>query len=583
MIKSKKEHFILGIIILLQIGYLCTMFFGFKQGFHSDEVLNFSIANSFDKSDEDNLYTYNTWNDSQLFEKYISVEQEHRFSYNSVIRNSNNDLNPPLHFFVLHFICSLFPGTFSWNYCFVINLISFAFGQIFLYEYVYRSTKDYFASIATILVYGFSLAAMDITIFMRLYAFSIPFCLMFLLFSYVFYEKDLSDKKVYFWLIPIFVSCLCGAYSLHLFLVFAFGITFCYCLIYLCSGKFKKLFSYGFTCLISVIISFLIYPKTVADVGGTVGSISYNTVMFPVKWQIRLYFYFLFREIFGFSVSIFPNGDWKIAIAILLFVVILLIPLMILFRKEKWYIQFIIKLKEYIRDTINKVKNFDLSLIPLVFTIIFMVIIVANRTSVYLMQEYSNRYIFIIYGITCALVMMIIFYILKLLKFKDKVRNISLIAISAVFVISCHLHSNYDYLFRYDQQGISLSNLEDDSNVIVMLDENWKICCYAPLLMNTNSYYATNYSQYKSFVFPEGEFLENPCYISLVNDDILDPQYSLSEAWSDEDGDASKYYIPVEDVIDFYKSFDCVSDIQLVGTDSIQTLPINIYRVYFNN
>ena len=91
--------------------------------------------------------------------------------------------------------------------------------------------------------------------------------------------------------------------------------------------KFKQLFIYGFTSLSAVVLSFMLFPKTVANVGGPVGSVSYNTVMFPVKWQIRLYFYFLFKEIVGFSVSIFPNGDWKIFLAILFCFIILLIPL----------------------------------------------------------------------------------------------------------------------------------------------------------------------------------------------------------------------------------------------------------------
>jgi len=53
------------------------------------------------------------WHNKDYFARFITVEKEHRFDFLSVMYNSVYDSAPPFYYYWIHFICSLFPGTFS--------------------------------------------------------------------------------------------------------------------------------------------------------------------------------------------------------------------------------------------------------------------------------------------------------------------------------------------------------------------------------------------------------------------------------------------------------------------------------------
>lgn len=51
--------------------------------------------------------------EQQDFVNYISVQKNDRFNYASVYYNQTQDIHPPLFYFLLHTVCSLFPGSFT--------------------------------------------------------------------------------------------------------------------------------------------------------------------------------------------------------------------------------------------------------------------------------------------------------------------------------------------------------------------------------------------------------------------------------------------------------------------------------------
>ena len=169
----KRHHILLFFIILMQCIYLSFSFGINKKGFHSDELWNYGFANSSQGTDifrENNqLKNFDNWENSSILYDYISVDKSEIFDYSSVYKNCADDYHPFLGFMLLHFICALFPGTWSAWYCFALNLIFFVIQQIFLFKLIRRITNNSYYGIAGVLFFGFTTGAEDILFFLRIY------------------------------------------------------------------------------------------------------------------------------------------------------------------------------------------------------------------------------------------------------------------------------------------------------------------------------------------------------------------------------------------------------------------------------
>ena len=139
-INGRKINYsiLLVVIVILQVVLITYVFAEKKHGFHSDELWNYGFSNSSEggtiySRDGKAINTYK-WVDSDVFLKYISVDENEIFDYKSVYINAEKDINPPLQYFILHAVSSLRPNTWSKWYCFIINIISFVMTQVFIYK-----------------------------------------------------------------------------------------------------------------------------------------------------------------------------------------------------------------------------------------------------------------------------------------------------------------------------------------------------------------------------------------------------------------------------------------------------------------
>lgn len=581
-----KYYFIVLAIVTVQIVFL-SLIFAQKDGHHSDEVYNYGFANSYNENDFLGTSFMNQWTDSSIAKGFITVEENQRFAYDAVYNNTISELNPPFQIFVLHTICSFFPEKFSWNFCFVINIISFIITQFFLFALTREITGDDIVPFAAVILYGFGVGAMDIAIFMRIYALAVMFSVIFIYYSNKIYKNRLSKNYFYEYLI-LFLSCLLGCYTLHLFLFYAFCITVCYSLFFLFTKRFKKLFAHGFSVLSAALISILLVPSTVSHIEGT-DVLSVGLIKYPTTMQIRLYSYLLTKDLFGLHISAFPNPYLEYCIIFLVVITILSIPLFFLFRREEWFKRFLINFKDLFIDRLKRIKKIQFSLVVYLLTIIAVVILASDQTSVYTMGVYSNRYLFIIYPTVVIFFVCALYLLLKLINDKKTCKNIVAITVlflAFVFAIwSQMLPDSSDYLFIHDKEGISFDKMEPGSNVIIMLGQDWKIVCFAPDLIETNAYYFTDFSKFKE----NNDIFENvdkskPMYLIIDNQFILTEDMSKEElkedpvfsVWAD-----LSYH--EKDLIDFYSSSKYVDSIEKVGKDQQMKTTFYIYRVYFES
>ncbi len=584
--KTKIQYYIFVLaIIAVQIAFL-SLVFAQKDGHHSDEVYNYGFANSYNENDFLGTSYMNQWTDSAIAKGFLTVGKNQRFSYDAVYNNTISELNPPFQIFILHTLCSFFPEKFSWGFCFAINIFSFVITQFFLFALCRDLTKNIIVPFATVILYGFGVGAMDIAIFMRIYALAVMFSVIFIYYSNKIYLNRFGMNHFYDYIL-LFISCLLGCYTLHLFLFFAFCITACYSLFFLLTKRIKIFFAHGFSVLAAALLSILLVPSTVSHIEGT-DVLSVGMVKYPTPMQIRLYLYEMTKDLFGLHISAFPNPYLEYCLIFLVVVIVLSVPLFFLFRREEWFKRLLINLKYWFIERFKRIKRIQFSLIVYLLTGIAVVILASDQTSIYTMGVYSNRYLFIIYPTVVVFSTCSLYLLIKQINDKRVFNNtvaVTVLVLAFVFAIWSQLLPNSsDYLFIHDKEGVSFDKIEPDSNVILMLGQDWKIVCFAPDLVDTNSYYFTDFSRFKE----NKEVFDNidktkPMYLVIDNKFILPEDVTIEDlkddpifnAWAD-----LSYH--EKELIDYYSSLNYVDSIEKVGKDQQMNTTFYLYRVYFN-
>ena len=178
---TKNKCLYLFIIIIAQI-LLLIYYINIKTIPYYDEIWTYGLANSknkpflydlvksFGDSDGGDLL-YNRWISGEYYSKYITVQPEDRFNFKNVYNNQTLDIHPPLYYFLLHFICSFFPNSFSLWYGYSINIIFLVLTQIILFRLsllIFNSN----AKIALIncAFFALSMGAVNEFIYIRMYA-----------------------------------------------------------------------------------------------------------------------------------------------------------------------------------------------------------------------------------------------------------------------------------------------------------------------------------------------------------------------------------------------------------------------------
>ena len=177
---SKRLTFVLLIAIIILSETIIFHNATLKFGFHIDELLSFGHSNSsnggflfplkisgllFDLNDA----VYNGWIEPDIFWDYLTVQENEVFRYSEIINNLSDSVHPPLYYFLLHTVCSFFPETFSKWLGIIPNMVLFSFVLIILYKLSLLLLKSRAKSLLVCSVYGFSLEAVNATIFIRSY------------------------------------------------------------------------------------------------------------------------------------------------------------------------------------------------------------------------------------------------------------------------------------------------------------------------------------------------------------------------------------------------------------------------------
>ncbi len=256
--KISTATLLFALILLLQLALLFVASLC-KDGFNIDDILSYQLANS--------LYLpylelspdfINYWHDSSYFMDAITTTSESTsFVYSSVLYNQMQDVHPPLYYFALHTVCSIFRGAFSKWLGLAVNFVFFAGTSVQLYKTAQLFFLKNTFVLLPVLLWGFSIGAFSTFLLIRMYM-MLSFATMLHLYLHL---RFVSGKKLTLWRVCIiFASLLFGFMTHYYFLIFAFFLTLAECLAYLSQKEIVPMLLYGFSNCGAVLLGFAIYP-----------------------------------------------------------------------------------------------------------------------------------------------------------------------------------------------------------------------------------------------------------------------------------------------------------------------------------
>ena len=306
-----------------------------KEGFHEDEIFSYTASNSsysnimlsYAKADNvdtilktpnmfetlHNLVYYIVFNRDEYDEKMISLQDRldtsvwktreeaaetmeinsiHEvFDYFTVYWNTSRDVHPPLFYFLVHFVSSIFYNNFSKYIIFIINLAFFLATCIVLRKIAKRLDKENLA-IPLLILYGFSIGAISTVMFQRMYMMLTFFTVLFLYINLkIYYNNFKLDKKLK---IELVVTTILGFLTQYYFCIYAAFLALAMIIIMLWKESKNEIENYILQLIKSAIIGVLLFLPSIYHIffsyRGAGGALSEFTVLEKMIAFIKQFF-----------------------------------------------------------------------------------------------------------------------------------------------------------------------------------------------------------------------------------------------------------------------------------------------------
>ena len=115
-------------------------------------------------------------NGAEHFVRHATVTDGNLFSrLLTVYANQASDVHPPLYYLLLNLICSFFPGTYSNWYPFAVNIVFLLLACVMLYRIARRFGEETLA-LVSVALYGLSCGFVSTAVLFRMYAVLTFFC-----------------------------------------------------------------------------------------------------------------------------------------------------------------------------------------------------------------------------------------------------------------------------------------------------------------------------------------------------------------------------------------------------------------------
>lgn len=296
-----------SIVLILSVSVL---FGSKKHGFYIDEYYLYTVSNG---TQFGIAIDQGKWNDTTDYTRQLVSEEDENFRFEQVYNTESNGVHPPLYYYMLHFMSSIFTGKFSKWIGILLNILILIPMLILVHKMVLiLSGGNQTVSLLTLLLFGLSPATLSMVVLVRMY---LLLGLWAILYAYL-HVRDLERNKLSIksFLLPVFITGFLGFLTQYFFVVIMFFITFIYAfyLAVFCR-RIKDAIIYGLTALASLICTYPVWPFSYFHIfkgyrgKGAVSQLKdyshiVNRIVTSVKWLDKLVFAHTFIIFFCFFV-----------------------------------------------------------------------------------------------------------------------------------------------------------------------------------------------------------------------------------------------------------------------------------------
>ncbi len=287
--KAEKCIWIAALSLIFCTQIITLIYFGCKKaGFHEDEYYSFYSTNR-----TAGLYEPDReWMDKDTFRNEFVVLQGERFRYGLVAAVQSWDVHPPLFYFLLHTVCSFFPGVFSKWLGISVNITAFCLNFALLSWLAYMVTgRNRGLTLVVAVVHGFNPVIISGVMFIRMYEWLTVFilsCACLHVRAVLKTETDKSSDKKIGWrsfLLPLMLINYLGFLTQYYYIIFLFftAVGFCLWNFLPCVGKKESCrgiiihkeslkmcvlscVKYGCACGISLLLAVISYPASLSHI-----------------------------------------------------------------------------------------------------------------------------------------------------------------------------------------------------------------------------------------------------------------------------------------------------------------------------
>ena len=234
-----------------------------KNGYYLDEVYTYILSNSeyapwITDFREGNI-TNTVISQQELFD-IVTVDENDNFNFGSVYFNQTKDVHPPLYYFFIHAISSIFTNSFSKWIGLGFNLTVYAATLFVLYQIINRFFGTREQAVLITVIYGLSNIGLSTLMFIRMYMLLTFFTL--LLTYFILSHMQSPQPKLY---VAIAITIFCGMLTQYYFVIYAFLVCFSYDIYLLVCKKYKELLTFSVSALSGVISMMLLFPHFITQ------------------------------------------------------------------------------------------------------------------------------------------------------------------------------------------------------------------------------------------------------------------------------------------------------------------------------
>lgn len=527
----KYKYIFLMVIIALAVIKLCVIF-STRNGHHIDETWSYGLANSYyaphlytDMPDgkpygREEYKNIGYWISGDVLKDYITVSPDERFSFASVIYNKREDISPSLYELLLHFVCSFFPGSFSWNYAFSINIVLYVFTIVLVFFISKRFTGDELSALAVTLCYVLSGATTSNYLYLRVYPLftTLALALLFILSSIT----DLKKKRisaVYY--VAAFLLTFLGSFTHFYFMIIACFFTATLAFYMLCKKEFDRFLRICYTELCAVLFYFNVYPYSLGRILPFVtGDDSMAAQSFPYFWELAVANKHFFQGTLGIYLEINIFDVVTIAFYLVFFAIIIAL-FCFLFRTSAKFSGFLksvkIKLHGFAAIWKKFFASFDASIYAaLISTILYLIVV--PMTANFVNMGFVERYFFpaiVVFAI--AIYSLCIVAVKKLNICGRKFTFIIQICACVLVGVMLYRTDEYTNIFRFNlTEDSELHDAVAGADCFVITRQPSNLIWLSSELLDCSNVYVevTKYALEDQYVFPD---LKPYCYI-LINE-----------------------------------------------------------------